>query len=237
MLTDALAQFLMLRQWDEWLLIEGEGPGDAAYAASIRASAAKFGAEIVAEKVWAFDADMRRNAQQEGPLFTQGPDHDVVVVADVIGDWARYLPYNTWEPRPLAGTEGLVPAAWAPVVEQWGAVQLQNRFEDLAGRPMRPVDYGVWAAARAIGEAVTRTGSTDPAALRTYMLSDAFELAGFKGSPLSFRPWDGQMRQAIPLAHPRALAAIAPFDPYLHERTPLDTLGADEPESDCEAFE
>ncbi len=237
MLADALAQFLMKRRWDEWFLIEGQGPGDAEWAAALRRSAEKFGAEIVAEKVWAFDADMRRNAAQEAPAFTQGPDYDVVVTADEIEDWARYLPYNTWEARPVVGSEGLVPAAWSPAMEQWGAVQLQNRFRKLAGRPMTTRDWAVWAGVRSVGEAVTRTKRNDAAALRAFLLSPDFELAAFKGRPLSFRPWNGQMRQPIPLAHARAMAALAPIEGYLHARTELDTLGHDEPESSCAAFQ
>jgi ABC transporter substrate binding protein (PQQ-dependent alcohol dehydrogenase system) len=237
MLADALAQFLMKRRWDEWFLIEGQGPGDAEWAAALRRSAEKFGAEIVAEKVWAFDADMRRNAAQEAPAFTQGPDYDVVVTADEIEDWARYLPYNTWEARPIAGSEGLMPAAWSPALEQWGAVQLQNRFRKLAGRPMTSRDWAVWAGLRAVGEAVTRTKRNDAAALRAFLLSPDFELAGFKGRPLSFRGWNGQMRQPIPLAHARAMAALAPIEGYLHARSELDTLGHDEPESTCAAFQ
>lgn len=237
MLADALAQFLMKRRWDEWFLIEGQGPGDAEWAAALRRSAEKFGAEIVAEKVWAFDADMRRNAAQEAPAFTQGPDYDVVVTADEIEDWARYLPYNTWEARPVAGSEGLIPAAWSSAMEQWGAVQLQNRFRKLAGRPMTSRDWAVWAGLRSVGEAVTRTKRNDAAALRAFLLSPDFELAAFKGRPLSFRPWNGQMRQPIPLAHARAMAALAPIEGYLHARTELDTLGHDEPESTCAAFQ
>ena len=78
-------------------------------------------------------------------------------------------PFNAWEPRPVAGTEGLVPAAWDRTVEQHGAQRsLQNRFRgDLQDGTMRPVDYAAWAAMRTIGEAVTRTNSgrsrTDPA--------------------------------------------------------------------------
>jgi len=236
MLADALAEHLVTRRWTKWFLIEGEAPGDTAYAEAIRRSAAKFGARIVAEKVWRFDSDMRRNAAQEVPLFTQGPDHDVLIVADEAGDFGRYIPYNTWLPRPVAGTEGLSPQAWGPAVEQWGAAQLQSRFEALAGRKMRAVDYGVWAAVRTIGEAVTRTGSADVGVLRDYILSDAFELGGFKGRKMSYRPWNGQLRQPIPLIHPHALAAQAPLPGFLHQRTELDTLGYDAPEAGCTAF-
>ena len=68
------------------------------------------------------------------------------------------------------------------------------------------------------------------------MRSDEFELAGFKGRPLTFRAWNGQLRQPIPLVHPRALAAQAPLEGFLHHRNELDSLGLDQPESACAAF-
>jgi ABC transporter substrate binding protein (PQQ-dependent alcohol dehydrogenase system) len=237
MRTDALAQFLVLRRWDELALVTGPRPEDAAYAASLERSLAKFGLEVGARAGWAFDADMRRNAAQEVPLFTQGlGDYDALLVADEAKDFGRYLLYNTWEPRPVAGSEGLTAVAWAPAVEQWGAAQLQNRFREAAGRDMGAEDYAAWAAVRAVGEAVTRTGGADPEAIRAFLLSDAFELAGFKGRPLTFRAWNGQLRQPIPLVHPRALVANAPLEGFLHQRTELDTLGVDEAETDCTTF-
>ena len=237
MLGDALMQFVRLKRWTDLVLIEGNAAEDLVFAEALRRSATKFGLKIAASKPWIFDADMRRNAAQEVPLFTQDlPDHDLMLVADVANDFARYIAYNTWEPRPIAGSEGLVPTPWAPVVEQWGAAQLHSRFHDLAGRNMTPRDYAAWAAMRALGEAVTRTTSDDPAVLRAYLLSDSFELAGFKGRPQSFRAWNGQMRQPIPLVTRSAVVAQAPLPGYLHQRTELDTLGLDAPESTCAAF-
>jgi len=237
MRADALAQLMSKKRWSDWALVEGSYPGDAAFAEALRASARKFGLSISSERQWVFDADMRRNAAQEVPLFTQAlGDHDVLVVADELGDFGRYILYNTWEPRPVAGSEGVAPRAWSSVVEQWGAAQLQNRFEDMAGRRMFSDDYAAWAAVRSIGEAVTRTGVAEAAALRDYILSDAFELAGFKGRPMSFRAWNGQLRQPVPLVHPRALVALAPLEGFLHQHSELDTLGLDAPESACRAF-
>lgn len=238
MKADALMQFFVTRRWDEIALIAGDRTEDIAWADTLEGSARKFGLRFGARKTWAFDADMRRNASQEVPLFTQElGEYDVLLVADAADDFARYIPYNTWRPRPVAGSEGLRPVTWHRVVEQWGAAQLQSRFEDLAGRPMLDRDYAVWAAMRAIGEAVTRTGAADAATLRDYMLSDAFELAGFKGRPMTFRSWNGQLRQPIPLVHERALVAQAPLEGFLHQRTELDTLGLDQPESGCTAFD
>ena len=122
------------------------------------------------------------------------------------------------------------------LIEQWGAAQLQSRFEALAGRDMRSRDFAAWAAVRAIGEAVTRTNAGDVETLRAYIMGPDFELAGFKGRPLTYRSWNGQLRQPIPLVHARAPAAQAPLEGFLHQRNELDTLGLDAPESACEAF-
>lgn len=238
MRADALMQFVLSKRWSKLALITGEHPGDQVWAGALRQSARKFGLTIGAEKTWAFDADMRRNAAQEVPLFTQDlGKYDLLLVADELNDFARYIPYNTWLPRPVAGSSALVPQGWDRVVEQWGAVQLQNRFFDQTGRAMESVDYAAWAAIRALSEAATRSGSDDPANLRAYLLSDQFELAAFKGRPLSFRSWNGQMRQPIALVSGEAMVAQAPLPGFLHQRTELDTLGLDAPESKCEAFQ
>ncbi|MDV7269737.1 ABC transporter substrate-binding protein [Thioclava sp. A2] len=237
MRTDALAQFILKKRWDDLALIAGSTPEDTAFATALRASLAKFGLTLSAEKTWAFDANMRRAAAAEVPLFTQDlPAHDLLLVADERGDFARYIAYNTWAPRPLAGSEGLSPRGWSGVVEQHGAAQLQNRFRATTGREMRPEDFSAWVAIAALGEAATRTASTDPASLRSYLLSDEFRLGGFLGTPLSFRPWNGQLRQPIPLVTERAVVALAPIEGFLHARSELDTLGQDAPETTCAAF-
>jgi len=237
MLTDALAQFSVKKRWNKWAVIHGVHEADMAYLTSLEQSAKKFGINTVATKEWAFDADMRRNASREVPLFTQDmPDHDMIILADELGDFGRYVMYNTWMPRPAAGTEGIVPSAWSFSVEQHGAAQLQSRFTKSQNRDMRPIDYAAWAAVRAIGEAVTRTNSSDVKTIRNYIFSDEYTLAGFKGRPLTFRKWNGQMRQPIPLSHSRAVVAMAPIEGYLHQRNELDTLGLDKQETSCSAF-
>ncbi|MEP4194897.1 MAG: ABC transporter substrate-binding protein [Aliishimia sp.] len=238
MRTDALAQIFVKKRWTDLVMITGTHPQDLAYAAAVKRSLSKFGLKLKGEKTWAFDADMRRNAAQEVPLFTQEfGDYDAMILADELHDFGRYVLYNTWQARPVTGSEGLSAVTWSPVIEQWGAVQLQNRFTDNFARPMASVDYAAWAAMRSLGEAVTRTNASDVATLRDYILSDAFELAGFKGRPLTYRAWNGQLRQPIALAHPRALVATAPLEGFLHQINEMDSLGLDRPESKCEAFQ
>ena len=237
MLADALAQWLKEKRLNKWLLIKGSTEGDHAYAQSMQRAAKRFGHQIVAQKQWSFDTDLRRLAQKEVPLFTQTKEYDVVVVADEQGDFGEYVLYNTWYPRPVVGTQGLTPVAWHRVVEQWGAAQLQSRFEKLTGRWMNSQDYASWLAVRSIAEAVTRTNTTNTTTLKQYIISDKFELAGFKGRKLNFRTWNGQLRQPIPLVHPRSLVSQSPQAGFLHPSSELDTLGFDAPESQCRLAE
>ena len=236
MLTDALAQFFTFRKWREVFLIEGNRPADAELAASVRESLNKFGLEVVEDKQWIEDADMRRTASTEVPVFTQASSYDALIVTDEDRDYSQYILYNTWLPRPVTGSAGLMPVAWSPVIEQWGAAQLQSRFRKLAGRDMTSRDYANWAAIRSVGEAVTRIGSNDARKLKNYILSDDFELAGFKGASLSYRSWNGQLRQPIQLVHSDAVVASAPIEGFLHPETELDTLGVDQAESKCTSF-
>ena len=240
MKADALAQYLLWKRWQNWFLITGSHPADQAFAEAVRRAANRFGGKIVAEKTYEDTGAARRTdsghvqVQQQMPAFTQdAPDYDVLVAADESEVFGEYLPYLTWEARPVVGTAGLVPTSWSRVHEQWGGTQVQRRFERFAKRPMTERDYDNWMAIRALGEAVTRNNSADPATLRTYMRSEQFQLAAFKGQAVSFRRWNQQMRQPILLVTPRMLVSVSPQDGFLHQRTPLDTLGFDEPESRC----
>lgn len=234
MLADALAQFLAVRKWTRWLLVTGTTEDDSAYADALKRAAKRFGHKIVAEKPWSFDNDQRRSAQAEMPLFTQTGEYDVVLVADERGDFGEYLPYNTWLPRPVAGTQGLTPTAWHKTVETFGAAQLQKRFEELAGRWMNDRDFAAWMAVRSIAAAVTKLRAAEPQAIRTLALSADLPLDGFKGRKLSFRPWNGELRQPIELVHPRALVSTSPQEGFLHPSNEMDSLGYDQPEVSCD---
>jgi len=240
MKADALAQYLIWKQWPSWFLMRGTRPDDVAFAAAIKRAAERFGAKIVEEREYEFVEFARRTdsghaqVQRQMPVLTQGvPEHDVLIVADESDVFGEYLPYRTWDPRPVAGTQGLVPTAWSRVHEQWGGTQVQRRFEKFSGRWMTERDYNAWLAVRIIGEAVTRTESAEAQALHDYVMRDDFAIAAFKGEGLSFRPWNQQLRQPILLANPRMLVSVSPQEQFLHQRTPLDTLGYDEPESAC----
>ena len=243
MLADALAQYLVWKQWRRWFLVYGTGPGDEAFAAALRRAAKRFGAKIVEQRPFQVEAGSRRadggheQIQEQIPAFTQNvPAHDVLTVADEAGQFGEYFPYRSWDARPVAGTHGLVPTSWHPALEQWGATQFQNRFRRLANRPMRQLDYDVWVAVRSIGEAATRAKSVEPADMIAHLKSADFELAAFKGRKLSYRAWDGQLRQPILIATAKLPVTVSPQPGFLHQFSELDTLGIDKPETACRAY-
>src|SRR5436853_2501782 len=125
MLADALVQYLVTKRWQNLLLVVGHGEGDREFAGDIRHAAQKFQARIVQEKPWTFIPGARRTdtghfaIQAEVARFTQGISYDVLVVADEGDEFGYDLSYRTFEPRLVAGTQGLVPSAWAPPHEQW----------------------------------------------------------------------------------------------------------------------
>lgn len=225
MKSDALVQFLVKRNLKKWILLKGVNEKDEKIATSLRNSAKKFGIKILEEKTWKLNADIRRRAQLEIPAFTQGKDYDVVLTADFYGDFGEYLYFNTWLPRPIAGTQGLRAVAWDRVIEQWGAAQLQKRFKKHAKRFMNENDYSGWVATRVIVAAITKTKNIDFKTNLDYLYSKDFEMGAYKGRKLSFREFNGQLRQPIALVHPNALVSTSPQDGFLHPTNDLDTLG------------
>jgi ABC transporter substrate binding protein (PQQ-dependent alcohol dehydrogenase system) len=240
MLADGLAQYLVWKQWRRWLLIKGSHPNDELLAQALRNSAKKFGAKIVDERVYEDTGGGRRSdsgsvqTQRQIPVLTQNaPAYDVLVAADESEVFGGYLPYRTWDPRPVAGAGGLTPTSWDASHEQWGARQLQNRFIQTFRRLMNARDNAAWVAMRMIGEAATRTKSNKPETLRQYMLGKDFSIAAFKGVRLTLRPWNQQLRQPILLSDGRMIVSVSPQEGFLHQTSELDTLGADQPETKC----
>jgi ABC transporter substrate binding protein (PQQ-dependent alcohol dehydrogenase system) len=240
MLADGLSQYLVWKQWKRWLLIKGSHPQDELYAEALRRSAKKFGAKIVEERIFEDTGGGRRSdsgsvqTQRLIPVATQNaPAYDVLVAADESEVFANYLPFRTWDARPVAGSAGLEPMSWDGTHEQWGAIQLQNRFMKLASRRMNARDNNAWVAMRMIGEAATRTGSNDPKVIRDYLTGPDFAIAAFKGQKQTLRHWNQQLRQPILLGDGRMIVSVSPQEGFLHQTSELDTLGFDQPETKC----
>ena len=246
MLADALAQYLVIKKWTNWLLVHGSTPGDLAYADAIRRAAGRFGATIVDQREYKDVSGGRRDDVGVIPpgkqasvdaTFAADPNYDVIIVADEDQLFGPYMPYRGGgKPRPVAGTTGLVATTWSPGHEKWGATQMNNHFEKDFNRLILPIDYQGYVAARTVGEAVTRNHGEPFAKVAAFVHGSELQLAPFKGIKQQYRPWDGQFRQPILIATDKVPVSMSPQRGFPHASHPdieMDTLGIDQPESTC----
>ncbi len=233
MLTDAIGQYLKSRGWGRVLILAGEGPDDTALADGFEQSAVKFGLSLAARRAFILSNDPREREKNNIALLTGGLQYDVIFLADIEGEFGRYVPFGSFLPRPVVGTEGLTPSAWHWTWERHGAPQLNQRFKKKAKRNMASEDWAAWAAVRSVVEAIVRSGSAEIALIRRMLKSDDFTFDAYKGYPASFRSWNNQLRQPILLHTHNAVIARAPVEGFLHRDNVLDSLGADQRDSRC----
>lgn len=240
MLADGLAQYLVWKKWVRWFLVVGSHERDKLFAAALTRAANRFGAKIVQQREFTDTGGARRTdsgvvqIQQQMPVFTQeAPSYDVLVVADESEVFANNLPYRTWDPRPVAGSAGLVPTSWDASNSLWGGIQMQDRFIARFKRLMTALDMQAWTAVRMIGEAASRQNSADPKTILDFLKGPKLALGAFKGQKLTLRDWDLQLRQPILLTDGRTIVSVSPQQGFLHQFSELDTLGYDRPETQC----
>lgn len=240
MLADGLAQYLVWKKWVRWFLVVGSHERDKLFAEALTRSANRFGAKIVQQREFKDTGGARRTdsgvvqVQQQMPVFTQeAPSYDVLVAADESEVFANNLPYRTWDPRPVAGSAGLVPTSWDASNSLWGGIQMQDRFIAQFKRLMTPLDMQAWTAVRMIGEAASRQNSADPNKILDFLKGPELALGAFKGQKLTLRDWDLQLRQPILLTDGRTIVSVSPQQGFLHQFSELDTLGYDRPETQC----
>jgi len=231
MRTDALAQTLISRKWTKLLLLTGSSPQDQARAATAQASMKRYGLQVVASKPFKLSADPRERDMANPLLLTAGSTYDAVWVIDSDGEFARTLPYRTVLPRPVVGDAGLVAVAWHAQFERFGAPQVSRRFAKAHNRPMTAHDWTAWMAGKALVAAASAAPKGPASAWAQSMAKSPLD--GSKGTNLTFRPWDGQLRQTLLLTDGQGVIAQAPVEGLLHPTNVLDTLGADAPEKLC----
>ena len=238
MRADAVAQTLIARKWSKLLVLHGGSPEDNTRLALAQAALKRYGLKVVATKPFKLSGDPRERELGNTLLLTSanGGDYDAVWVIDSDGEFARGLPYNTALPRPVVGDGGLVAEAWAPRFQRYGAPQLARRFERAAKRPMTAFDWAAYIGAKAVIQAALATpAKPDATAVAKAFNNPEFNLDGFKGVRLSFRPWDRQLRQPLLMTDGLGVIATAPVDGMMHPKNVLDTLGTDAAESTCKA--
>jgi ABC transporter substrate binding protein (PQQ-dependent alcohol dehydrogenase system) len=233
MQADALAQLLVSRKWSKPLLLTGPSPQDQLLVEAFTRSAKRFGIKPVAQRPFKLSSDPRERELGNVRLLTASADYDAVVVLDAVGEFARDLPYRTVLPRPVLGSNGLTAQAWSVWYERHGAPQLNRRFFRQTRRAMGSYDWAAWLATRAIAEVVSQDPKAGLAQQLKAFKQGSTTFDGYKGQALSFRAWDGQLRQPLMLVHGNGVAELAPVEGFLHPKTVLDTLGFDGAETGC----
>ena len=233
MRSDALAQTLVSRKWSKLLLLVGPSPQDQLRAATAQASIKRYGLQVVASKPYKLSADPRERDLANPLLLTAGTAYDAVWVVDSDGEFARALPYRTVLPRPVVGDAGLVAVAWHAQFERYGAPQVSRRFAKAAKRPMTANDWAAWMGGKTLIAMATAEPKGPNAAWAQALNKTPVD--GSKGGSLSFRAWDGQLRQTLLLTDGQGVISQAPIEGLLHPTEVLDTLGADAPEKLCKA--
>ena len=232
-MMDAFAQYLRFMNWLNVLVLVGEDPNDAGLADAFKAAADRLRLNVVDRRSFTLAANPDNREGNNIKLLTGGIDYDVVFVADTRGEFGRYVPYGTQEPRPVIGSIGLTAGSWHWALEQDGATQVSSRFDKMTGRKIQPADWDVWIAVKSLLDGVIKAAAPDPASVRAYLTSAKMKLDGSKGVTLNYRAWDGQLRQPITLATSDAVIAVAPIAGFTHQTNTLDTLGTDEAEFVC----
>ena len=240
MVSDALVQHMAVQQWDSVLILHGGTARDRVRAESFAEAAGRLRIEVADMREFDLSTNPALREQNNIRLLTGEAEYDAVFIADEVGEFSRYVPYQTMLPRPVMGATGLVALEWHWALERYGAPQVNARFEEItreaegAARRMGWQDWTVWAATRAVILAHVKAREQTPEGIAAHLRSERLNLDGSKGAQMSFRDWDGQLRQPILLATANAIIAIAPLEGFLHQGNTLDSLGTDAPEFVCD---
>lgn len=241
MYFDALGQFLVHRGWRKVLVIKGPSERDAARASTMTTSLRKFGASIVDERTFSLSHHPDDRDKNKPEFLTGGISYDVVAVIDSKRDYGRYFQYSTRSARPIVGDVGLVPVSWHFALERYGAPQLNDRYRRFKIDEVLPdqvsmtdAEFAAWSSVKLISNSLGNGQEVEELNLLALLQDSSSQVDLYKGTRGSIRSWNNQLRQPILLATPDTVIAIAPMPKFLHPRHYVDTLGVDEPESECQ---
>jgi hypothetical protein len=123
---------------------------------------------------------------------------------------------------------------WDASLVRFGADTLNGRFKKRFGVDMTPRAWAAWFAVKVLWESSLRMKSARPSKIREYLSRDTTQFDGHKGRPLSFRPWDHQLRQFLYARVNNRLVDVPQNAPQnVTSRDFLDRLGVSADKSKC----
>jgi ABC-type branched-subunit amino acid transport system substrate-binding protein len=136
--------------------------------------------------------------------------------------------------RAMAGNTPGETTAWSSSLSRFGADTLNQRFQTRFNQSMTADAWAAWLAVKILWESALRQRSGDVPALATFLERDSTQFDGHKGQPLSFRPWDHQLRQPVYLiAAGHGVKELPEGSPESSVRDVLDRLGASSTSTTC----
>ncbi len=136
--------------------------------------------------------------------------------------------------RAMAGNMPGEPTAWSASLSRFGADTLNQRFQRRFHQPITTDAWAAWLAVKILWESALRQRSGDAEALATFLERDSTQFDGHKGQPLSFRPWDHQLRQPVyVIAGGQPVKEMPEVSPESSVRDALDRLGSGPTSTTC----
>ncbi len=220
MYLDALARWSVATHRSRWYVVALGSDEAATVAAAQRALSKAGGGTVVGHLGVAPDATIFYDAigaieksspdlvvtvldpRQQGLFLSQIPHQDKgLAVTGLLPTYAqdRYVFQQLAQDNPTLGSD-YRPVMWDPALDTKAAAGLNQAFAAQAGVAMDAGAWSTYMAIKIVAGASASTGSIDPATIAAYLADPdhTFDLA--KEVPLSFRPWDHQLRQPLYIA-------------------------------------
>ncbi len=241
MYTDSLAQFLILKNWKNVLVLYGPKDEDQNKYLSFLDSSKKYKLKIINERKFTLSKNPEDREANNPKLLTKGKKSDTIVIFDYFGEFSRNLPFNTMYPTPVVGDIGLTPRAWHWAWERNGAPQLNKRFQrndynlswEVKDRKMQDSDWAAWVSIKIIAESLKIKDENEKINFLKLFQKKTLAVDMYKGKVGSFRNWNNQLRQPILLSTHNAVITKMPNEKFLHKINAEDTLGFDISDSKC----
>jgi hypothetical protein len=199
-------------------------PGDALSGAQLGASESARAGELFGQRIDIVNRSLTDAGRDDSPLLIGGLSTAEAVALSNVAEQRNRLFFNVGAQsdalrgsqcsartfhvsasdamiataRTLAGASGPISIElWSSTLERYGAAQLNDRYGARFGRSMTSAAWAGWVAVKIAWEASLRARSVESNALLRILDNDTTQFDGHKGTPLSFRTWDHQLRQPL----------------------------------------
>lgn len=230
MYLDALARWSVASRHDRWFVVAGGPDAQTMVSAARQALVKAGGGDVVGDVQVAAKANVYYNVfdtidkaspslvvlamdpVQQGLFLSQLPTKDArLAVAGLLPTYAqdRYTFTELTQDNPKLASD-FRPVMWDPTIDTKVASGLSEAFGAQAGTA---IDSGAWAtymAIKIVADASSATHSIEPATIAAYLADPSHTFDLDKGVPLSFRPWNHQLRQPLYIARLNPTATWGP---------------------------